>query len=89
MSTALRQAAPQAKQLTLDLVTADAIKSDLLRQAQAAHRRRLHGAPVQFAHPRSGLTWTGRGQRPAWVKEALDQGMSLDDLRVQVDKGGR
>lgn len=89
MSIALRQAAPQAKQLTLDLVTADAIKSDLLRQAQAAHHRRLHGAPVQFVHPRTGETWTGRGMRPAWVKAALDQGMSLDELRVQVDKGAR
>lgn len=27
-------------------------------------------------------TWTGKGKRPAWLKEALAQGKSLEDLRV-------
>lgn len=30
----------------------------------------------------AGLTWSGRGRRPAWVNEALAAGKSLDDLRA-------
>ncbi|RNF34602.1 H-NS histone family protein [Paracoccus methylarcula] len=28
------------------------------------------------------LTWTGRGRKPRWVLEALEQGKSLDDLLI-------
>jgi DNA-binding protein H-NS len=27
-------------------------------------------------------TWVGRGKRPAWVNDALERGMTLDQLRV-------
>ena len=27
-------------------------------------------------------TWTGRGKRPSWIKAALEQGKSLDELRI-------
>ncbi len=27
-------------------------------------------------------TWTGRGRQPLWIKEALNAGKSIDDLRV-------
>ncbi|SER82426.1 DNA-binding protein H-NS [Tranquillimonas rosea] len=27
-------------------------------------------------------TWTGRGRQPAWIKEALDSGRSLEDFRI-------
>ena len=27
-----------------------------------------------------GLTWSGRGKRPAWVNEALASGKTLEDL---------
>ncbi len=29
-----------------------------------------------------GNTWSGRGKRPAWLVEALDQGRSLEDFAV-------
>ena len=28
-------------------------------------------------------TWAGRGKRPGWVREMLDAGISIDDLRVR------
>ncbi|SDO02254.1 DNA-binding protein H-NS [Lutimaribacter pacificus] len=28
------------------------------------------------------ITWTGKGRRPEWVKEALKKGKSLDDLLI-------
>jgi DNA-binding protein H-NS len=30
----------------------------------------------------SSQQWTGRGRQPKWVKEALDAGKSMDDLRI-------
>ncbi len=33
------------------------------------------------ADPRQ--TWTGRGKRPSWIKAALEQGKSLDELRIE------
>lgn len=38
---------------------------------------------VRFRHPSNGSQqWTGRGRQPAWVKEWINAGKSLDDLRV-------
>lgn len=39
--------------------------------------------PVKYRHPENpGLTWSGRGKRPAWVNEALASGRTLEDLSV-------
>jgi len=39
--------------------------------------------PIKYRHPDNpGLTWSGRGKRPAWVNEALASGKTLDDLSV-------
>ncbi|WP_179128686.1 H-NS family nucleoid-associated regulatory protein, partial [Salmonella enterica] len=27
-------------------------------------------------------TWSGTGRRPTWLKELLDSGLSLDDLKI-------
>jgi DNA-binding protein H-NS len=40
-------------------------------------------APAKYRHPENhSLTWSGRGRRPAWFTEALDGGMSKEDLAV-------
>lgn len=45
---------------------------------EAVARKRV--VPVKY---RSGDdTWTGRGSRPRWVREALEQGKSLEDFLV-------
>ena len=46
----------------------------------AATRRRPAGAPAQFKDE-AGNTWSGRGRRPEWLKDALRSGKTLDDLR--------
>jgi DNA-binding protein H-NS len=39
--------------------------------------------PVQFRNPANAeQQWTGRGRQPKWVKEWLDAGKVLDELRV-------
>lgn len=38
---------------------------------------------VQFKHPEDeAKQWTGRGRQPKWVREWVEEGKSLDDLRV-------
>ena len=37
----------------------------------------------KYANPSDpNQTWTGRGRQPGWVKEALEQGKSIDDLAI-------
>lgn len=41
------------------------------------------GSPARYRHPENpALTWTGLGRRPNWVLAALEQGRTLDDLRI-------
>ncbi len=37
----------------------------------------------KYIHPEKGeLTWSGRGVRPDWVTQLLNEGFSLDDFRI-------
>ena len=50
---------------------------ELLREERGAGS----GVAAKYRHPENpGLTWSGRGKRPAWVNEALASGKTLDDL---------
>ncbi len=38
---------------------------------------------TKYANPNDpSQTWTGRGRKPAWLKEALEAGKSIDDLTI-------
>lgn len=38
---------------------------------------------VRYRHPQdASQQWTGRGRQPKWVKEWVDSGKSMDQLRV-------
>lgn len=40
-------------------------------------------AAAQYRNPSdSSQTWAGRGRQPKWVAEALQDGKTLDDLRI-------
>ncbi len=42
-----------------------------------------HAGPgYKYRCPLTGSTWTGRGLKPAWVRAALANGSSLDDLLI-------
>lgn len=50
---------------------------------KAKGKRELGPAPVRFRHPQdSSLTWSGRGKRPNWMKDAMAKGMTEDQMRV-------
>lgn len=39
--------------------------------------------PPKYQHPENPeLTWTGRGRQPAWIKEGLEEGKSLDHFLI-------
>ena len=45
-------------------------------------RMRKGGIP-KYRHPDDPtVTWTGKGRRPDWIKSALAEGKSLDDLLI-------
>jgi DNA-binding protein H-NS len=45
-------------------------------------KSKSQGVP-KYRHPENpNLTWTGRGRKPDWFKEALEAGMSADDLKI-------
>jgi len=38
---------------------------------------------AKYQHPEdAGKTWSGRGRKPAWVKDWEGRGRSIEDLRV-------
>jgi DNA-binding protein H-NS len=45
----------------------------------------LQSAPIalKYRHPESPeLTWSGRGRRPAWIRDALEAGRQLADFEI-------
>ena len=76
-------ACPRQKLLADELRKARIEAGELQRQAKAAFERRHGRAPVRYRHPSTGQTWTGRGLRPRWVMEALEGGMTMDQLEIE------
>ncbi|WP_148716044.1 H-NS histone family protein [Chitinolyticbacter meiyuanensis] len=55
---------------------------DVLGKAVSSKAAKNTGA-AQFRNPAdASQTWTGRGRKPQWVQDWLDNGKSLDGLRV-------
>jgi DNA-binding protein H-NS len=52
--------------------------------ADAERQRRPHPKVYpKFQNPKQpSQTWTGRGKQPHWVRDLLEAGMSIDDLRI-------
>ncbi|TQM89712.1 H-NS family nucleoid-associated regulatory protein [Roseinatronobacter monicus] len=45
-------------------------------------KSKTQGSP-KYRHPENpALTWTGRGRKPDWFKEALEAGMNEDALKI-------
>ncbi|MDZ7810383.1 MAG: H-NS histone family protein [Arhodomonas sp.] len=55
----------------------------LAKQGAAAPAKRRTKTPPQYEHPEDPKkTWSGRGRKPAWVKEWEAAGRSLEELRI-------
>jgi ParB/RepB/Spo0J family partition protein len=55
------------------------------KQGKAAPAKKAARPLMAFHCPATGMTWSGRGLQPAWIKAALAQGKTLDSLRVAPD----
>ena len=41
-------------------------------------------SPPKYRHPeKPALTWSGRGRQPAWIKEGLEAGKTLDEYAIK------
>ncbi|MDU8927764.1 H-NS histone family protein [Alisedimentitalea sp. MJ-SS2] len=75
---ALAMLKAKAKEMGFSL---DELAAEAAAQPETV-RPRKKVAP-KYANPMDlTQTWTGRGRRPAWVKDALEAGKSLDDLTI-------
>ncbi len=49
----------------------------------AAQKKAGKKNPPKYRNPANPVqTWSGRGRQPAWIKEALQGGGSLDDFAI-------
>lgn len=54
--------------------------SDLTAKTKAKPK----AAPPKYRHPENpALTWSGRGRQPAWIKEAIEAGNSLEGYSIK------
>ena len=42
--------------------------------------RKIH--PPKYRNPKGNETWSGRGRKPEWFKEAVENGVSEDDMKI-------
>ncbi|MFM2058427.1 MAG: hypothetical protein RLY71_2812 [Pseudomonadota bacterium] len=49
---------------------------------QAAPSRAARPSPVKYRDPATGSSWTGKGLKPAWLREALNAGRSLAEFEL-------
>ncbi len=72
---ALAAVQAQAREFGFDL-------KDLVNDTPSAKSPRS-STPAKYRHPENdALTWSGRGRKPAWFTEALEQGMKQEDLLI-------
>lgn len=57
--------------------------SELMGGAQKAKGKGKVNPP-KYRHPENpDITWTGKGRQPAWIKDAVESGKSLDDFLIK------
>lgn len=61
---------------------------ELKRQAEAAAARAGGKIVAKYRDPATGQTWSGRGLRPRWLVQAIEDGKTLDEFLVE-NQGAR
>jgi DNA-binding protein H-NS len=58
-------------------------KGFTLAELTGGVKKRRASAPPKYQHPENpDLTWSGRGRRPTWFKEAIEDGRSMSDFEI-------
>ncbi|MEN6079621.1 H-NS histone family protein [Chromobacterium piscinae] len=71
----------EAKSKILELAKAHGLSlDDLFKQAESKVKKPVE---AKYRHPTDdSQTWSGRGRKPLWVQELLDQGKTLEELAI-------
>lgn len=71
----------EAKSKILELAKAHGLSlDDLFKQAESKVKKPVE---AKYRHPAdASLTWSGRGRKPLWMQELLDQGKTLEELAI-------
>ncbi|MEW4336452.1 H-NS histone family protein [Chromobacterium vaccinii] len=71
----------EAKSKILELAKAHGLSLDeLFKQAESKVKKPVE---AKYRHPAdASLTWSGRGRKPLWMQELLDQGKTLEELAI-------
>ena len=38
--------------------------------------------PAKYRHPKTGMTWAGRGMQPVWLRDEIKKGAKLDHFLI-------
>lgn len=79
-SAALQKVLSIMREYELTVAEVEAGKIGHVRRGKSSGRVKT---PPKYMDPATGATWTGRGKRPAWVNQALSNGVSLESLRIE------
>lgn len=55
---------------------------DLGSVARGKGRKKAGSGVAKYRNPVTGEHWTGKGRKPGWLVQALEQGRSLDDFKI-------
>lgn len=73
----------QAREQILHIARGAGISVDELLSGKAPKESKPGSVPVKYRHPDEPThQWSGRGRQPAWVKDWIASGKSLDEARV-------
>lgn len=55
---------------------------DLSSSGRGKGRRKAASGVAKYRNPATGEQWTGKGRKPGWMVQALQQGRSMDEFRI-------
>ena len=55
---------------------------DLGSAARGRGRKRAASGVAKYRDPATGEQWTGKGRKPGWLAQALEQGRSIDEFKI-------
>jgi DNA-binding protein H-NS len=74
----------KAKALKKQLASLGADYAEVGRIAVYGKKKSLAGRKVRakYRDPKTGMTWTGRGVQPVWLREKIKQGARREDFLI-------
>jgi DNA-binding protein H-NS len=66
-----------------ELATSIGVNVDITEPGTRTSSRKGSSVPIKYRDPNNAANkWTGRGMKPKWLRELLNQGKSLADFEI-------